>query len=238
MAVIRVGCSGYYYGHWKVRFYPEGSKNTELFDLYKECFDTVEINAAFYHNPTGRQVESWIGKSGSEFAFSFKAPRSITHYKRFFECRDDIALFLHLIKPVREARKLGCILFQSPLSLQYSVKLIERFTYELPEGYRYAFEFRNWEYCCERIYGLLAERGMDFAWISDQDRSPFERVIAKFKYTAARRRIEIRLAIFPGGAFRAGVKDREHGRRRILLLQQRLQRLRPPRCIEFAPDIT
>jgi len=182
MAIIRVGCSGYYYAHWKGRFYPGGSKNTELFGLYQTRFDTVEINATFYHNPTARQVESWTGKSRPEFVFSFKAPRSITHYKRLLECRDELLLFLHLIKPVREAKKLGCILFQSPPSLQYSIELLERFTEELPEGYRYAFEFRNREYYCERTYSLLAERAMDFVWVSDPDRLPFERLIAPFKY--------------------------------------------------------
>ena len=145
MAEIRIGCSGYYYAHWKNRFYPEGSKNTEFFGLYQQFFDTVEINATFYHYPTERQVGTWVERSRPDFIFSFKAPRTITHYKRFVLCRGAILLFLHLIKPVKDAGKLGVILFQSPPSLRYSGEVLERFLNELPSGYRYAFEFRNRE---------------------------------------------------------------------------------------------
>jgi uncharacterized protein YecE (DUF72 family) len=182
MTEIRIGCSGYYYAHWKNRFYPEGTKSTELFGFYQQSFDTVEINATFYHNPTERQVDSWIEKSKDGFVFCFKAPRTITHYKRFVDCRDQLLLFLHLLKPVKEANKLGVILFQSPPSLLYSEELLRGFLDELPPGYRYAFEFRNREYCNEAVYGLLKERDMDFVWAPDPSQESFERLIASYKY--------------------------------------------------------
>jgi uncharacterized protein YecE (DUF72 family) len=182
MAEIRIGCSGYYYTHWKNRFYPEGSKNTEFFRLYQQFFDTVEINATFYHYPTERQVGTWLDRSRLDFVFGFKAPRTITHYKKFVLCRDEILLFLHLVKPVKDAGKLGVILFQSPPSLQYSEEVLERFLEELPSGYRYAFEFRNREYYREKIYDILRKKGMDFIWVSDSTEKPFEEVIAPFKY--------------------------------------------------------
>ncbi len=182
MAEIRIGCSGYYYTHWKNRFYPEGSKNTEFFRLYQQFFDTVEINATFYHYPTERQVGTWIERSRPDFVFGFKAPRTITHYKKFVLCREEILLFLHLIKPVKDAGKLGVILFQSPPSLQYSGEVLEQFLNELSSGYRYAFEFRNREYYREDIYDILRKEKMDFVTVPHPDEKPYEEVIAPFKY--------------------------------------------------------
>jgi uncharacterized protein YecE (DUF72 family) len=182
MTGIRIGCSGYYYAHWKEKFYPEGTKSSEFFSVYQQYFDTVEVNATFYHNPTQRQVGSWIEKSKPGFVFSFKAPRTITHYKKFIECRNELLLFLRLITPVKEADKLGVILFQSPPSLKCSEDELDGFLHELPPGYSYAFEFRNREYYRKEIYDLLQGKGADFVWVSDPSQKPFEKLIAPFKY--------------------------------------------------------
>jgi uncharacterized protein YecE (DUF72 family) len=182
MASIHIGCSGYYYDHWKGIFYPSDAKSREFFEYYQEKLFTVEINSTFYHNPTEKQVQSWLQRSKSGFCFSIKVPRFITHKKRFQDCRDPLLLFLHLIVPIRESGKLGVILFQSPPSLQFNIGILESFLNELPSGYRYAFEFRNREYYTDDIYEVLSNREIDFVWVSDPKGDAFEDVIAPFKY--------------------------------------------------------
>jgi uncharacterized protein YecE (DUF72 family) len=182
MGTVHIGCSGYYYGHWKGNFYPPDAKSHKFFELYQEKFNTAEINSTFYHNPTEKQVLSWLERSKPGFCFSIKAPRFITHRKRFQDCKDPLLLFLHLIAPIRESDKLGAILFQSPPSLQFDMDVLKGFLNELPSGYRYTFEFRNREFYTEDVYKELASREMDFVWVSDPKGQAFEDVIAPFKY--------------------------------------------------------
>src|SRR5688572_5471512 len=38
-----VGCSGWFYWHWRDCFYPQGSPSNTWFDHYASQFDTVEL---------------------------------------------------------------------------------------------------------------------------------------------------------------------------------------------------
>jgi uncharacterized protein YecE (DUF72 family) len=177
-----VGCSGYYYPHWKGTFYPAESKNQQFFSFYQERFTTVELNTTFYHFPREKQVDSWIKRSAEGFLFSVKTPRVITHTKGFRECRNELLLFLHLIKPLKESGKLGAILFQTPPSLSCEIRTLEAFLDMLPPGYCYAFEFRNSTFFREELFTLLGNRGADVVSSSRSGSVPFDRVIAPFKY--------------------------------------------------------
>jgi hypothetical protein len=44
---LRIGCSGWYYWHWKGLFYPESTPSSRWFDHYASKFNTVELNAPF-----------------------------------------------------------------------------------------------------------------------------------------------------------------------------------------------
>ena len=179
---IHIGCSGYYYKHWVGLFYPDTCKSSDFFGYYQQNFSTVEINSTFYHFPTDKQINSWLKKSRDDFLFTFKAPRLITHRKRLVNCKDSLLLFLHLVKIVKQSEKLGVILFQTPGSLTFNLDTVERFLYDLPTGYKYAFEFRNREYYNNEIYNLLAQKGIDFVYVSESQGPPFEDVIGDFKY--------------------------------------------------------
>ena len=182
MASIHIGCSGYYYDNWKGKFYPSDAKSQKFFEFYQEKLHTVEINSTFYHNPTEKQVLSWLKRSEPGFCFSIKASRFITHKKRFQDCKDPLLLFLHLIVPIKENGKLGVILFQSPPSLEFNIDVLKSFLNELPSEYRCAFEFRNREFYTDDVYKALSSREMDFVWVSDTKGAAFEDVIAPFKY--------------------------------------------------------
>ncbi len=44
---VHVGCSGWFYWHWRGIFYPETKRPDEWFRHYTENFRTVELNAPF-----------------------------------------------------------------------------------------------------------------------------------------------------------------------------------------------
>ncbi|HEX2860341.1 MAG TPA: DUF72 domain-containing protein [Lacunisphaera sp.] len=46
---IHIGCSGWFYSHWRGIFYPAREVGTALwFAYYANVFRTVELNAPFY----------------------------------------------------------------------------------------------------------------------------------------------------------------------------------------------
>src|SRR5688572_11039074 len=61
---IHIGCSGWYYWHWRDCFYPQGTPSNRWFDYYASQFDTVELNAPFYSWPTRATVETWKRHAG------------------------------------------------------------------------------------------------------------------------------------------------------------------------------
>jgi uncharacterized protein YecE (DUF72 family) len=157
-------------------------KRDSFFFFYQEQFSTVELNTTFYHFPREKQVETWVKRSREDFLFSVKAPRRITHVKQLNNCREDLLLFLHLIKPLRDSQKLGAILFQTPPTLRADEKRVKSFLELLPSGYSYCFEFRNRDFYREEFYSILQEKGVDFASVSELGGAPFDDSIAPFKY--------------------------------------------------------
>src|SRR4051812_3892203 len=61
---IHVGCSGWFYWHWRGRFYPSEMATAEWFEHYAVHFKTVELNAPFYAWPTVGTVETWKRQAG------------------------------------------------------------------------------------------------------------------------------------------------------------------------------
>ncbi len=59
-----VGCSGWFYWHWRGIFYPDKLPTTEWFKHYARNFNTVELNAPFYSWPTLNTVNSWTKQAG------------------------------------------------------------------------------------------------------------------------------------------------------------------------------
>lgn len=64
---VHIGCSGWYYWHWKGTFYPPDIPSNQLFAIYQGHFRTVELNAPFYAWPMVRAVKTWIRQADPRF---------------------------------------------------------------------------------------------------------------------------------------------------------------------------
>ena len=117
-----IGCSGFHYKHWKNVFYPEGLPQKIWFDFYCEHFNTLELNVTFYRFPQLSFLQNWHEKSPDSFRFSVKAPRAITHYKKFNNVTELISSFYDTISEVLK-EKLGPVLFQMPHNFIYDAKI-------------------------------------------------------------------------------------------------------------------
>ena len=79
---VHVGCSGWFYWHWKGLFYPEDVPTHRWFKHYLKHFKTVELNAPFYGWPKPATVKGWKRNAPENFRYSVKVNRIITHEKR------------------------------------------------------------------------------------------------------------------------------------------------------------
>jgi len=157
---LHIGCSGYYYRGWQGLWYPPELKAHRWFGYYAARFDTVEINASFYRFPTERAVGRWRMQAPEGFTYSIKAPRLITHMKRFRDCKAHIAGFYSTVSAL--GGKLDCVLFQMPPHLYYRPEALSRILGQLDPAFRNVCEFRHASWWCEDVYTALNNAGVIF----------------------------------------------------------------------------
>ncbi len=177
---IKIGTSGFYYEHWKGVFYPQDLARAHFFDYYVKQFPTVELNSTFYHLPKAKTVEHWFQNAPEDFLFALKASREITHYRKLKDVRQQLYLFLHLVKPLKE--KLAAILFQLPPSLHKERELLAEFLALLPSGYRFAMEFRHESWQDDQIMETLKAYNVAFVMHDFAQREIIPVTTADFTY--------------------------------------------------------
>jgi uncharacterized protein YecE (DUF72 family) len=158
-ARIFAGTSGWAYPTWKPEFYPEGAPAKRFLEFYSRRVNSVEVNYTFRALPTTAMLEGWMAASPEFFRFSFKAPQRITHIKRLTNCEADVATFVSMLEPVRQAGRLGLLLFQLPPNLKADAGRLESFfaapTLRGEDAPAIAFEFRNESWLTEEIFEVL-----------------------------------------------------------------------------------
>ena len=137
-----IGCSGFHYKHWKGTFYPQDLAQSKWFDYYCQFFNTLELNATFYRFPKLSFLDNWRVKSPADFRFAVKAPRAITHYKKFNDVVDLMSSFYNTARDGLQ-EKLGCILFQLPPNFHYSEEHLQRIIDNLDSSFLNVVEFSS-----------------------------------------------------------------------------------------------
>ena len=159
-ARIFAGTSGWTYPTWKPAFYPEGTPAKRFLEFYSTQLSSVEVNYTFRAFPTAAMLEGWLSATPEFFRFSFKAPQRITHIKRLANCESDVAYLVSAFELVRQAGKLGPILFQLPPNMKADATRLTEFlsapALNGPGAPPIAFEFRHETWFSEEIYAILS----------------------------------------------------------------------------------
>ena len=184
---LYLGTSGFAYPEWKGDFYPPEIKADAMLAYYAQHFSSVEINYTFKQTPSEKTLAEWMAQTPEDFVFSLKAHRTITHMKRLSpEAAEPLAEFLTSCGPL--GGRLGAVLFQCPPNMKADMPLLEAFLASLPQGLRYAFEFRHGTWNEVAVYDLLGSHGA--AWcVADADDAPasFLRTARDFVYLRLRK---------------------------------------------------
>ena len=158
---LYAGTSGWAYPTWKPEFYPVGTPAKRFLEFYATQLTSVEVNYTFRALPTANMLDGWLSATPANFRFSFKAPQRITHFKRLSECEDDVAQFAAALEPVRQAGKLGLLLFQLPPNFKADAERLRGFmatpALRAKDAPPIAFEFRHDSWFTEEIYSVLRE---------------------------------------------------------------------------------
>ncbi|MEO6818074.1 MAG: DUF72 domain-containing protein [Edaphobacter sp.] len=156
---IFAGTSGWAYPSWKPDFYPPRTPAKNFLEFYASQLTSVEVNYTFRALPTAKMLDGWLAATPSHFRFSFKAPQRITHFKRLRECDADVTQFIAALEPIRQAGKLGLVLFQLPPNLKADAALLSSFlstpVFQPHNALRIAFEFRHESWFSGETYAIL-----------------------------------------------------------------------------------
>ena len=157
-------------------FYPRQATTAEgRLRFYAEHFDTVEVDSSYYALPAERNAVLWARRTPQGFIFHIKAYSMLTGHptlvksipkvlreelpaeilekaqarefpKEIVEAAFD--MFQAALRPLKEAGKLGCLLFQFPpwfVPSATAYAWLELVREKLPD-HRLAVEFRNWQW--------------------------------------------------------------------------------------------
>ncbi|MEW6584765.1 MAG: DUF72 domain-containing protein [Nitrospirota bacterium] len=157
MAEIRIGCSGFFYDHWRGNFYPEDLSKNHWLEFYAKKFSSVELNVTFYHLPEREAFSKWFASTPDDFLFSLKGSRFITHIKKLKDCAEPVEAFFSRAAVLRE--KLGVILWQLPPAFNADPNRLSEFLEILkPYKMRNSFEFRNKTWINKKVYSVLEKQ--------------------------------------------------------------------------------
>jgi len=154
-----VGCSGWQYADWRGRVYPPGLAQRKWLAHYATLFDTVEVNSTFYRLAKPDAVARWVEETPSDFLFTVKASRYLTHMKRLTDMERGVERLYAGIAPLVGSPKLGPVLWQLPERFHRDDDRLAFALERLPPG-RHCLEFRHPSWFCSDVYGLLHTFGV------------------------------------------------------------------------------
>jgi uncharacterized protein YecE (DUF72 family) len=155
MPEVRIGCSGFSYGHWRGVFYPDRLAQSKWFAYYCETFSTVELNVTFYRLPQEKTFLMWHRATPDDFVFALKGSRFITHVKRLIDPEESLRLFFERATALRE--KLAVVLWQFPPAFKVDTGRLKKFLRALRRyPARYTLEFRHPSWMTDEVIDLAA----------------------------------------------------------------------------------
>ncbi len=159
-----LGCSGFYYNHWRGTFYPQKLARTQWLQYYSEQFNTLEVNNTFYRYPTEKLLKGWYQKTPKNFHFTLKANRAITHTRKFHDTEQLTESFYKLALLFEE--KLICILFQLPPFVHKNLELLEKIASQVDPKTINVVEFRHDSWWDSEVYDFMRRKGLVFCCVS------------------------------------------------------------------------
>jgi len=178
---LLLGTSGWDYPEWSGRVYPPRGASDKL-RYYSGLFPIVEVNSTFYRLPPPSVAASWVRRTPAGFRFAAKFPQTITHDLRLVGTDEELARFLTVLKPLRDAGKFAAALLQLPPSLPFEPATVRHFYETLPRDLPVAVEFRERSWLVPESTDLLRQFGLAYVTVDGPHLPVALEVTAPFAY--------------------------------------------------------
>ena len=184
---VHAGTSGWPYASWKPKFYPAKLASAKFLGYYAARLNSVEVNYTFRTQVTSKLLADWIAATPAEFKFAVKAHREITHIKRLRGAAAQTSKFLKSLEPLRDAGKLGPVLFQLPPFLKCDIALLEDFLDTLRYQTRAAMEFRHPSWFVDDVFDRLGRANVALCQAESDKLETPDVATADFRYLRLRK---------------------------------------------------
>lgn len=119
---VRIGCAGWSIAAQHLHLFGQGASALER---YATRFNATEINSSFYRPHQNKTYARWAQSVPSDFRFSVKLPRTISHELRLQQCAGLLDKFIGEIDGL--GSKLAGILVQLPPSMGFDARIVSAF---------------------------------------------------------------------------------------------------------------
>jgi uncharacterized protein YecE (DUF72 family) len=119
---VRIGTAGWNVPSLYSEAVPHAGSHLER---YAQVLNAVEINSSFYRKHQRKSYQRWARSAPSDFLFSVKIPKAITHDARLANCEPLLDSFVEEVTGLGD--KLGVLLVQLPPSFSFEKHLIDLF---------------------------------------------------------------------------------------------------------------
>ncbi|MDG1367594.1 MAG: DUF72 domain-containing protein [Acidimicrobiales bacterium] len=140
--ILRVGCPMWANRDWVGQYLPSDTPSGRELEPYSQVCNAVEGNTTFYAAPESAVVDRWRESTPSDFRFSFKLPREITHDRRLRDTSDLLGRFLDRMEPL--GSRLGPFMIQLPATFgPGDLAVLAAFVDAMARGFDWAVEVRH-----------------------------------------------------------------------------------------------
>ena len=148
--------------------YPPEYSGASRLQYYASLFSSVEINSSFYQIPKAATIEKWCQSVPTDFRFTFKVPKVVTHAKGLQFSGAEVERFAEVVAHAGD--KKGCLLVQLPPSVkrerQDELEGLLQCLRDDAKGWKIAVEFRHISWYDRAVYRVLQSYG---ATLVEQD---------------------------------------------------------------------
>ena len=175
--MIKIGTSGFSFPDWKGTVYPAGIRERDMLSFYEKelGFNVLEINFTYYTLPSQKSLSGMANKTSETFEFVVKCFKGMTHEiwdketRTRIDNRETFKKFRYGLVPLREEKKLACVLAQFPYGFfpnRDNLDYLESFKEEMIDT-PLVFEFRNQAWLKEETFQFLAKNGIGFCVVDE-----------------------------------------------------------------------
>ncbi|GAB5382177.1 MAG: DUF72 domain-containing protein [Aliiglaciecola sp.] len=139
---FKFGCPMWSHPKWFGTLFPSSTSRQQPLRSYQTFFNSVEGNTSFYQLPSVESLSAWSAQVKSDFSFTFKFPREISHGSNLNA--EPLLLEQVLSRFQQIHRQIGCLMLQLPGQFGPSrIEELETFLRKLPQNFDYAVEVRH-----------------------------------------------------------------------------------------------